>query len=86
VQLAVQSEQRTTVKEEQRKAQKEQNALKSALPAMSQNHGHPEKRQQRSGSENKKLEAQRQTASLARILPLPSKHGNIQVQDFSCIT
>jgi hypothetical protein len=53
---------------------------------MSQNHGHPEKRQQRSGSENKKLEAQRQTASLARILPLPSKHGNIQVQDFSCIT
>ena len=46
--LRIQREERTTVKKEQRQAQKKENALKIPLPTVTEDHYHPEKLQQRS--------------------------------------
>src|SRR5271155_4387070 len=91
--LGVRFEERGTIEKEQSEAQEEEDALKIALAAMSENHHHPEKRQQRSGSENYKLDIQHQescspgeTRASRKSLPREKKQGNCQVQYFSCTT
>ncbi len=50
VDLGVQRQQRSAIEEKQRQAKKKEHSLEIPLPPVAENHHHPKKLQQRSGS------------------------------------
>jgi hypothetical protein len=86
--LRVQREKRAAVEKEQRQTQKKENALKSPLPSITENHHHPEKLQQRPRRIPNQPDVEQcpHEAPTGRILSLSHMQYNHQVPYFSCTT
>src|SRR5712692_11839586 len=86
--LRIQGQQRSGVKKEKRQTQKEENALKIALPSVAENHHHPEKLQQRPErvADKPDVDQRSHEPSACRILPPTYLQRNCQVPYFSCTT
>ena len=86
IKVCVQRQQPTTEKTHQRQTQKEEHSLQVSLPPVTQNHHHPEKRQQCSSRQIHESEIEKCAhVSLAASLFPQRKQGKYQVQENSCI-
>jgi hypothetical protein len=60
IEFRVQSEEATPEEQSHRQTEEEENALEIALTAMTENHYHPEEREQRSGRQQNETEIEKQ--------------------------
>src|ERR1700693_1909882 len=86
IKVCVQRQQPAPEKTHQRQTQKEEHSLQISLSSVTQNHHHPEKRQQRSSRQihESKIEKCAHVRLAAGLFP-QRKQGKYQVQENSCI-